>query len=82
VDSKHSESSHNRHIQENKLQDISSIFNNLSIKKEEREKDAPSKASLQSQLDELKNLDIWYSKKKDDDVYGRERADGTLPPYY
>jgi len=68
LDSKHSESSHNRHIQENKLQDMSSIFNNLSIKKEEREKDQPTKASVQAQLEELKNLDIWYSKKRDDDV--------------
>lgn len=59
VDSKHSESSHNRHIEENKLQDMSSIFNNLSIKKEDKEKDIPNKASIQTQVEELKNLDIW-----------------------
>lgn len=40
----------------------------MSIKKEEREKDQPTVASVQAQMEELKNLDIWYSKKRDDDV--------------
>jgi len=79
TDSKHSESSHNVHIEANKIANFSSIFNNLSLKKEEKEH--TPKVSVQQQLDEVKNLDIWYSKKRDDDVFGKERADGTLPPY-
>lgn len=81
TDGRHSESSHNRHIEQNKLADLSSIFNNLSLKKEEKESiKEERKATVQQQLDEIKNLDIWFSKKREDDVWGREREDGTLPP--
>lgn len=60
LDAKQSVSSHNQHIEQNKLADLSSIFNNLSMKKEEKESiKEERKASVQQQIDEIKNLDIW-----------------------